>query len=152
MILRSVSLLVATVLGPGVLLAQGTRFGASVAAADVNGDGFADVVVGEPDFGATYPEEGRVLVYLGSAAGPASTPSWTRSGHQSRAHLGEHVAGVGDLNADGFDDVAMTAPEWDVGWRRASKDEASPARLADAGLLVVYLGSPNGLRAMPALF
>ena len=40
-----------------------------------HGDGFADVVVGAPFQDGTSTDEGAAFVYLGSAAGPATTPS-----------------------------------------------------------------------------
>ena len=48
----------------------GARIGISVATAgEVNGDGFADVIVGAPFYDNGQPLEGRVFVYHGSAAG-----------------------------------------------------------------------------------
>jgi len=57
----------------------GTSFGISVdGAGDVNGDGFDDVIVGHYRFGvAPQQREGRALVYLGSASGPALSAAWT---------------------------------------------------------------------------
>ena len=61
-----------------------TKFGAAVALSDVNGDGFDDVIVGEPLYSSAFEGEGRVLVYLGSSAGPAPAPAWIRRGLQAR--------------------------------------------------------------------
>ena len=38
-------------------------------AGDVNGDGYADVIVGAPDYDNGQTDEGRAFVYHGSAAG-----------------------------------------------------------------------------------
>lgn len=47
-----------------------SNFGISVASAgDVNGDGFSDVIVGAHLFDNGQTNEGRVTLYLGSAAG-----------------------------------------------------------------------------------
>ena len=43
-------------------------------AGDVNGDGYADVIVGAPDYDNGQTDEGRAFVYLGSAAGLACRP------------------------------------------------------------------------------
>src|SRR4030095_13375966 len=52
--------------------------GSSIAGAgDVNGDGYADVIVGAPEYDNGQNNEGRVSVYLGSATGPATSPAWT---------------------------------------------------------------------------
>ncbi len=46
-------------------------------AGDVNGDGYADVIVGAPDYDGGEPSEGAAFVFLGSASGIAdgSRPS-----------------------------------------------------------------------------
>ena len=111
-----------------------TLFGVSVdGAGDVNGDGFDDVIVGHYRFGAGGQQrEGRALVYLGSASGPALTPAWTVESNQAFAEYGVTVAGAGDVNNDGFDDVTVGAWQWD-------------GAFADSGHAWVYLGSPAGL-------
>jgi hypothetical protein len=67
------------------------------AAGDVNGDGFGDVVVGDASVS-------RVYVYLGKSEGLESMPSMTLEGNDS---FGVTVAAVGDVNGDGFDDIAV---------------------------------------------
>ncbi len=93
-----------TLTGP----AAGSGFGHSVdAAGDVNGDGYGDVVVG----GWTYDaDRGYAAIYLGSALGLASVPSTVIEGLVSDDRLGASVAGVGDVDRDGYDDVAIGAP------------------------------------------
>ncbi|HEV8199435.1 MAG TPA: integrin alpha, partial [Candidatus Polarisedimenticolia bacterium] len=75
-------------LGPSttpVWTAEGgySGFGAVVASAgDVNGDGFDDVIVGEPGYGQVvnvrFELMGRAVLFLGSPSGPSPTPSWVR--------------------------------------------------------------------------
>jgi len=103
-------------------------FGYSVdGAGDVNGDGFADIVVGAFRYTAPLVNQGRAFLYLGSPTGPHDTPDWTADGDRSGAEFAGSVAGAGDVNGDGFDDVIVGEP-------------AGPAAF-------LYLGSATGLGA-----
>ena len=83
------------------------NLGTSVASAgDVNGDGYADVIVGAMNYDAGSPFEGAAFVFLGSASGiananPLTAPTQLES-DQSGARLGSSVAGAGDVNGDGL--------------------------------------------------
>ena len=91
----------------------GELHGVVAGAGDVNGDGYADVIVGAPGFTNGEANEGRVAVYLGSAAGLSATPVFTAEGNQATAAFGAAVAGAGDVNGDGFSDVLIGAPNFD---------------------------------------
>jgi len=115
---------------------DGDHFGSAVAAAgDVNGDGYADVAVGA---GGQYDAgiRGKVYLYFGSATGLSTTPSWTAVGENDSDHFGSAVAAAGDVNGDGYADVAVGAYGYD-NWR---------------GRIYVYHGSPNGLDVPFAAF
>src|SRR5439155_4465222 len=113
-------------------------FGASVATAgDVNGDGYADVIVGAHLYDNGQSNEGRAFVFLGSASGLASTPAWTAESNQANADFGVSVATAGDVNGDGYSDVIVGAPLYDNGQ-------------TDEGRAFLYLGSASGLSASPA--
>ncbi len=117
-----------------VIVGAGAGFGATVASAgDVNSDGFADVVVGDPD-------RARVFVYHGAAAGLGATPSaaTTLTGADT---FGASVACAGDVNGDGFTDVVVGEP----GERRAYVFSGASGGLATSGVrLRVSGGSQFG--------
>lgn len=115
-----------------------SSFGNSVASAgDVNGDGYADVVVGAPFVSHGESFEGRAFVYYGSAKGLPTLPDWIAEGDLEEAQFGSVVASAGDVNGDGYDDVLVGAPTFDHG-------------KTSEGRAFLYLGSANGLALTPA--
>ncbi len=83
----------------------GAAFGGAVAGADdVNGDGLADLLVSDYLFNSAY-------VYLGeSGPSPLNAARLTFVGPMGSSASGAAIAGVGDLDADGDSEVAITAP------------------------------------------
>jgi VCBS repeat protein/FG-GAP repeat protein len=110
--------------------------GPAAAAGDVNGDGFDDVIVGSQSYSNDLYLEGRAQLYLGSATGLAASPAWSAEGDQLNANLGGSVAGAGDVNGDGFDDVLVGVVQYTNGQQAEGQ-----ARL--------YLGSAAGLAPLP---
>ena len=106
--------------------------GAVAGAGDVNGDGFADVIIGVSDFTDDQAYEGRAALYLGSAAGLATSPAWTREGNQDSAAFGASVSSAGDVNRDGYSDVIVGAPQF-------------TNTAAGQGRAFLYFGSASGL-------
>jgi hypothetical protein len=93
-------------------------------AGDVNGDGFADVIVGAPNH--------HVFVYYGSASGLSAVAAWTAGSLQALDYYGYTVGTAGDVNGDGYSDVIVGAPG-----------------TGQAGRAFVYHGSASGLSLTP---
>ncbi len=94
---------------------QAMRFGSSVASAgDINGDGFGDIIVGAAEFTNSEIGEGAAFIYTGSATGLVAAPLARLEPNQASAGFGSSVAGVGDVNGDGFGDMTVGAPIFDV--------------------------------------
>jgi FG-GAP repeat len=101
-------------------------FGFSVAdAGDLNGDGYPDLIVGAPWSGLT----GQAFAYSG--ADGTELLQWT--GMAVNGQFGYSVAGAGDINHDGFDDVIIGA------------NTANAASGNAAGSVFVYSGSNGNL-------
>ena len=82
----------------------------------MNGDGYADVIVGALDYDAGQPDEGAAFVFLGGAAGIADGDARDRRDAarvepDSARSFGYSVAGAGDVNGDGYADVIVGAHE-----------------------------------------
>ncbi|MFH1688796.1 MAG: integrin alpha [Candidatus Eisenbacteria bacterium] len=116
------------------------QFGHCMGSGDLDGDGSAELVVGAPGLAdsAGGPHAGAVFVFRLSALDTLSVSAHasdlaerTVFGGRDHGRFGSAVA-IADLDADGFDDLAVGAP--------AAGDENSVAR----GEVSVYFGSPSG--------
>ena len=118
--------------------AAGDYFGAFLGAAgDVNHDGYADVLITDQTPRASDHEEVRsVFLYLGSPTGLRAEPACRIMGWQPHANFGMAITGIGDVNGDGYGDVAIGASNY---------SHAFPYE----GAVFVYLGGPSGLGAKP---
>jgi hypothetical protein len=80
-------------------------------AGDINGDGWADLIVGAPHSGGDDP--GATVVVFGGAAlttvnaASLGTQGFVIRGTSANPITGESVAGVGDVNGDGLADLGI---------------------------------------------
>ncbi|MEV0174536.1 FG-GAP repeat protein [Streptomyces sp. NPDC050803] len=117
------------------------------ASGDVNKDGYTDLVVGSPterDSAGNPSGAGVVYVHFGGPGGPGSATGgshrqfWTQNspGVPGVNRVGDRfgaAVSVGDINGDGYGDVAIGAPGNDMG------------TVLDAGTVWVMRGSATGL-------
>jgi len=119
----------------------GDRFGSSLAVGDFDGDGCDDLAVGSPeeDWGSTQ-STGVLVVLYGDPSGISTSGAQTFSGSyfgiygQAYVRLGYAVA-AGDFDADGYDDLAVSAPY------------ATSGGQAGSGEVYVLTGSASKLQA-----
>jgi hypothetical protein len=106
--------------------------------ADIDGDGFGDVVADAMPAGQFNIERVRVLVLRGSASGLSSSPQWIESPDAQFSGFGFLQFPVGDTDGDGRLEVALCSPG-DI------RSTAVPGR----GRCHLFVGSSSGLGARP---
>ncbi len=112
----------------------GSVSGWSVASGgDVNGDEYDDILIGAPGFGQS---KGKTYLILGKASGwfmdmDVSTSDISFLGEDQWDSSGGSVAGAGDVNGDGYDDILIGA------YRNRNNNYR-------AGQSYLILGKPSG--------
>ncbi|XP_032092678.1 integrin alpha-9 [Thamnophis elegans] len=91
---------------------MGSYFGSSLCAVDLNSDGLSDLLVGAPMF-SEIRDEGQVTVFLSRGNGVMEEQRVLDGDNAYNAHFGESMASLGDIDNDGFPDVAIGAPKED---------------------------------------
>jgi len=119
-------------------------FGTVAPAGDVNGDGYADLIVGRPNYPNGPNSTGRLHLYLGGAAGVQQIHSqsiWlTPTGSEYISEMGLVVAMAGDVNGDGYGDVLVGAP---------GDGEVVGSSIHRIGRFLVFEGTSAGLNTTP---
>ncbi len=119
----------------------GNQFGRTFATGDIDGDGYSDVVAGAPndrvggadDAGSATSLYGSRGGLTGAGSELLTQPSNAAAGPETGDRFGSAVA-LGDFDGDGYDDLAVGAPDEDV------------ADVVNAGVVNVFSGSRSGLR------
>jgi hypothetical protein len=106
------------------------QFGAALATGDFDGNGYDDLIVGTPGRDTNQGDSAGVVYYLrGGASGLGLFPSGAGAGGDAPFDSFGRALAAGDFDGDGLDDLAVAAPNANVG------------SAADAGIVYVYPGS-----------
>ncbi|XP_062434250.1 integrin alpha-6 isoform X2 [Rhea pennata] len=109
-----------------------SSFGYDVAVVDLNNDGWQDIVVGAPQyFDRSGDIGGAVYIYI-NQQGKWERVKPIRLNGTTDSMFGVAVENIGDINQDGFPDIAVGAP------------------YDGFGKVYIYHGSKNGINTKPA--
>ncbi|XP_070707377.1 integrin alpha-3b [Pempheris klunzingeri] len=110
----------------------GSYFGNSLAATDLNNDNWNDLIVGAPFyFDRMKDQGGAVYIFMNENGSFQKTATMVLKGPPGSA-FGFAVAAIGDVNQDGFHDLAVGAP------------------FHDTGKVYIWMGSKKGIAQEPS--
>ncbi|GIY00013.1 integrin alpha-PS1 [Caerostris extrusa] len=109
-----------------------SSFGYSLTSIDINSDGYVDLVVGAP-FYFDKGKGGAIYIYMNSPDGISENAEPIKITGKPESRFGFAVENAGDLNQDGFPDLAVGAPYEEGG-----------------GAVYIYSGSEDGIIIAPS--
>uniref|UniRef100_A0A182Q4F5 Integrin alpha second immunoglobulin-like domain-containing protein n=1 Tax=Anopheles farauti TaxID=69004 RepID=A0A182Q4F5_9DIPT len=112
---------------------QGEYFGYALLAEDFNGDGYPDLAISAPMHSRTGDHDSGV-VYIFWNEGQLNFQQQTKlsAGADNAGRFGTSLAKIGDINMDGYNDIAVGAP------------------FEGSGAVYIFLGSVDGLQSKPS--
>ncbi|XP_063067877.1 integrin alpha-6-like isoform X2 [Engraulis encrasicolus] len=111
-----------------------SSFGYDLTVVDLNADGWQDLVVGAPQYFEKEGDVGGAIYVYINKAGDWNAVQPLRIDGSKDSMFGLSVKNIGDVNLDGYQDVAVGAPYDDGG----------------AGKVFIYHGSAEGIQEKPA--
>ncbi|XP_072427145.1 integrin alpha-9 [Chiloscyllium punctatum] len=87
----------------------GSYFGSTVCAVDLNSDGYSDLLIGAPMF-TEIRDEGQVTVFINRGNAALEEQQLLMGDGMYNAHFGDSIGSLGDIDDDGFPDIAIGAP------------------------------------------
>jgi len=121
---------------------EGDQFGRALATGDFDNDGFDDLAIGVPNEDAFAQDTGVVQIIYGSSTGLSATGSQafgqTSPGIEGDPEAGDRFGSAltaGDIDGDGFDDLAIGVPDESIGG------------VSKVGATNVIYGTSSGLNA-----
>ncbi|XP_058838521.1 integrin alpha-PS3 [Topomyia yanbarensis] len=112
---------------------QGEYFGYALLTEDFNGDGLPDLAIAAPMYSENSEfDNGAVYIFLNEGKLSFNLQTVLSTSYELSGRFGTTMGKIGDVNMDGYNDIAIGAP------------------FEENGAVYIYLGSPSGLRTKPS--